>query len=91
MGHRQVLRPLQPALLQEPLAKAPGRVHFIRVRLSRRADGALLASTAGNQETGILKTLLRADGLAIVPAEQGKLEAGQVVMVQLLRSDLLEG
>jgi molybdopterin molybdotransferase len=91
MGHRQVLRPLQPALLQEPLAKVPGRVHFIRVRLSRRADGALLASTAGNQETGILKTLLRADGLAIVPAEQGTLEAGQVVMVQLLRSDLLEG
>jgi len=91
MGHRQVFRPLQPALLQEPLAKAPGRVHFVRVRLSRRADGALLASTAGNQETGILKTLLRADGLAIVPAEQGKLEAGQVVMVQLLRSDLVEG
>jgi molybdopterin molybdotransferase len=91
MGHRQVFRPLQPALLQEPLAKAPGRVHFVRVRLSRRADGALLASTAGNQETGILKTLLRADGLAIVPAEQGRLEAGQVVMVQLLRSDLVEG
>ena len=91
MGHRQVFRPLQPALLQEPLAKAPGRVHFVRVRLSRRADGALLASTAGNQETGILKTLLRADGLAIVPAEQGKLEAGQVVMVQLLRSDLVDG
>lgn len=91
MGHRQVFRPLQPALLQEPLAKAPGRVHFVRVRLSRRADGALLASTAGNQETGILKTLLRADGLAIVPAEQGRLEAGQVVMVQLLRSDFVEG
>ncbi len=90
MGHRQVYRPLQPALLQEPLGKAPGRVNFVRVRLSRRADGALLATTAGNQETGILKTLLRADGLAIVPAEQGRLEAGQVVMVQLLRSDLQE-
>ncbi len=90
MGHRQVYRPLQAALLQEPIARSPGRVNFVRVRLSRRADGALLASTAGNQETGILKTLLRADGIAIVPAEQGKLEVGQVVMVQLLRPDLVE-
>jgi molybdopterin molybdotransferase len=90
MGHRRVFRPLQAAVLQEPLAKSPGRVSFVRVRLSRRADGALLASTAGNQETGILKTLLRADGLAIIPAEQGSLEAGQTVPVQLLRSDLVE-
>ena len=90
MGHRKVLRPLRPALLQEPLAKALGRVTLVRVRLSRREDGALLASTAGNQETGILKTLLRADGLAIIPAEQGSLAAGQPVPVQLLRADLVE-
>ena len=90
MGHRKVLRPLRPALLQEPLAKSPGRVTLVRVRLSRREDGALLASTAGNQETGILKTLLRADGLAIIPAEQGSLAAGQPVPVQLLRADLVE-
>jgi molybdopterin molybdotransferase len=90
MGHRQVYRPLQRALLQEPLAKAPGRVSFVRVRLSRGAEGTLLATTAGNQETGILKTLLRADGLAIIPAEQGRLEAGQPVLVQLLRDDLVE-
>ncbi len=90
MGHRRVFRPLRSALLQEPLAKAPGRVHFVRVRLGRGPDGALLATTAGNQETGILKTLLRADGLAIIPAEQGRLEAGQPVQVQLLRDDLVE-
>jgi len=90
MGHRRIFRPLRPAVLAEPLAKAPGRVAFVRVRLSRRQDGALLATTAGNQETGILKTLLRADGLAIIPADQGTLEAGQVVPVQLLGSDLVE-
>ena len=90
MGHRQVYRPVQRALLLEPLAKSPGRVNLVRVRLSRRDDGALLASTAGNQETGILKTLLRADGIAIIPAEQGNLAAGQAVAVQLLRPDLVE-
>jgi molybdopterin molybdotransferase len=91
MGHRQVFRPLQRALLVEPLARSPGRVALVRVRLSRRADGALLASTAGNQETGILKTLLRADGIAIIPGAQGPLEAGAEVAVQLLRSELVAG
>ncbi len=90
MGHRRTFPPLRRALLQEPLGKAPGRVNLVRVRLSRRDDGALLASTAGNQETGILKTLLRADAIAIIPAEQGRLEAGQEVSVQLLRPDLVE-
>jgi molybdopterin molybdotransferase len=90
MGHRRVFPPLQRALLQEPLRKSPGRVNLVRVRLSRRDDGTLLASTAGNQETGILKTLLRADAIAILPAEQGNLAAGEPVPVQLLRPDLVE-
>jgi molybdopterin molybdotransferase len=90
MGHRRVFRPLRPAVLAAPLGKVPGRVNLVRVRLSRRDDGTLLASTAGNQETGILKTLLRADALAIIPAEQGPLVAGQAVAVQLLGADLVE-
>jgi molybdopterin molybdotransferase len=88
MGHRQVFRPLHRALLQERLAKSPGRVGLVRVRLTRREDGTLLASTAGDQATGILRTLLRADGVAVLPAEQGPLEAGQPVLVQRLRDDL---
>jgi molybdopterin molybdotransferase len=90
MGHRRVFPPLRRALLQGPLGKVPGRVHLVRVRLAQAGDGSLLASTAGNQETGILKTLLRADAIAVLPAEQGRLEAGQEVQVQLLRGDLVE-
>jgi molybdopterin molybdotransferase len=90
MGHRRVFRPLRPAVLEAPLGKVPGRVNLVRVRLSRRGDGTLLASTAGNQETGILKTLLRADAIAVIPAEQGPLVAGQAVAVQLLGADLVE-
>jgi molybdopterin molybdotransferase len=90
MGHRRIFRPLRAAVLEAPLGKTPGRVNFVRVRLSRRPDGVLVASTAGNQETGILKTLLRADALAVIPAEQGPLEAGQPVAVQLLGADLVE-
>ncbi len=84
MGHRRWLRPLVPALLQEDLPKKPGRVVFLRVRLERRG-GALLAWPSGNQDTGILRTQLLADGIALLPADQGNLESGTPVDVQILR------
>jgi molybdopterin molybdotransferase len=85
MGHREVLRPLTQAVFDEDLARKPGRVSFLRVRLERR-EGGLVARTSGNQETGILKTMLRADGVAIIPADRGALRAGDVVDVQVLRA-----
>lgn len=90
MGHRRWLRPLVPALLQEDLPKKPGRVVFLRVRLERRG-GALLAWPSGNQDTGILKTQLLADGIAVVPAEQGYLPSGMPVEVQILRDGFPNG
>ena len=87
MGHARVLRPLVPATLHGGLARRPGRVEFVRVRLERRADG-LVATSAGDQATGMLKTLLRADGLVVVPAERGPIEPGGAVEVQVLRGVL---
>ncbi len=84
MGHRRWLRPLVPALLREELPKKPGRVVFLRVRLERRG-GLLRAWASGNQDTGILKTMLLADGIAVIPADQGDLPAGTTVEVQILR------
>ena len=87
MGHARVLRPLVPATLHGGLARRPGRVEFVRVRLERRGDG-LVATSAGDQATGMLKTLLRADGLVVVPAERGPIEPGGAVEVQVLRGEL---
>ncbi len=84
MGHRRVLRPHVHALLQEAAPKRPGRVSILRVRLERR-EGTLLAFPAGDQETGIVKTSLRTDGLAILPAEWDSVRAGTPVDVQVLR------
>jgi molybdopterin molybdotransferase len=87
MGHRRVLRPLVAATFQERISQKPGRVWFLRVRLERRG-GALLAWSAGRQETGILKTMIQADGIAVIPAIQGDLGPGSTVQVQVLRGDL---
>jgi molybdopterin molybdotransferase len=84
MGHRQVLRPTVRATFQEEIARKPGRVSFLRVRLERRG-AELFAWSAGNQDTGIVRTMLRADGIAIVPAESGDLGPGTAVDVQVLR------
>jgi molybdopterin molybdotransferase len=84
MGHSRCFRPLVPAILQQDVPKKTGRVELVRVRLERR-DGRLAAWLSGNQETGILKTQLLADGIAVVPAEQGPLAAGAAVQVQVLR------
>lgn len=86
MGHRRVLRPLVAAAFQDEIRQKPGRVSLVRVRLERRGS-ALLAFSAGRQETGILKTMIQADGIAVVPASQGDLRPGSAVEVQVLRGD----
>lgn len=85
-GHRRVLRPVWPAVLDEALPHRAGRVTFARVTLERR-DGVLRARSAGNQETGILRTMLRADGVALLPPDRPDAPRGATVPVQILRAD----
>jgi molybdopterin molybdotransferase len=83
MGHRRVLRPMVKATLKEGLRKKPGRVNFIRVAVEQE-NGDFLVQSAGKQDTGFLKTLLLADGIAVIPAERGDLNAGERVNVHLI-------
>jgi len=86
MGHRRVLRPLITATLREDIQKKPGRVNFVRVALERE-NGEYFARSSGKQATGFLKTLLLADGIAVIPVEKGELKAGDQVDVQLIAGD----
>jgi molybdopterin biosynthesis enzyme len=51
-------------------------------------NGIHWATSAGDQNTGILKTLLRSNGIAVLPKEKTVLAAGEEVAVHLLRSDV---
>ncbi|MEJ2698340.1 MAG: molybdopterin molybdotransferase MoeA [Desulfuromonadales bacterium] len=86
MGHRRVVKPLLRAVLQEEVRKKPGRLQFLRVRVEVR-DGDYLATTSGDQNTGILKSMVRADGLALLPEEAEFFAAGERVGVHLLGQD----
>ena len=59
---------------------------FVRVRLERR-DGELFAAPTGNQGSGILSSLSRADGLLIGPAKETILKAGSQATVLLLAAE----
>ena len=80
LGHRLVLRPLFKAVLREGVKKVPGKVQIIRLRLEREA-GRWFAGSAGNQQTAILKTMVDAQALAVLPAESGSYAAGDEVDV----------
>jgi len=62
---------------------ASGLTEFVRVRLERR-EGELYATPTGNQSSGVLSSLARADALLIGPAETAVLKAGDQATVLLL-------
>lgn len=87
MGHRRVVRPFVKAILREDAKKKPGKVNFLRVQVAVQ-EGRFVASTAGDQHTGILRTMVRANGLALLPLEASVVPAGSEVDLMLLRDDV---
>lgn len=79
-GHQKVIRPLFPAVLREGIKKKPGKVQIVRLKLEKEA-GEWYAASAGNQQTAILKTMVDAQALAIIPADSCGCSAGDTVQV----------
>jgi molybdopterin molybdotransferase len=82
-GRRAWFRPAVDAVLDETLRKKAGRTHFVRVELTRRG-GALHAVRTGNQSSGVLRSMVLAQGLLAFAAEASELPAGAHVRVQVL-------
>jgi molybdopterin molybdotransferase len=83
MGHRDVLRPVVEAVLKEEIRKTTGRRHFIRAFVSFK-EGSYFATTTGDQGSGILMSMLKANGLIMIPEAQEIARVGDKVRVQLL-------
>jgi molybdopterin molybdotransferase len=79
-GLQRVLRPFFKAVLRETLKKKPGKVQIVRLRLEKEA-GRWYATSAGNQQTAILKTMVDAQAIAVLPAESSVFAAGDEVDV----------
>ena len=70
------------AVLAEDVRRNPKREQAVRVRLG--GDGGLIATPTGPQGSHQLTSMLGADGLALIPAGEGALAAGERVEVELL-------
>ena len=83
MGHRTLFRPLIEATLREDIRKEPERRHYVRALVTYE-DDHYVVTTTGEQGSGILRSMMKANGLVIVPAGRDLLRAGEKVKVQLL-------
>jgi molybdopterin molybdotransferase len=88
LGYRRIHQPLMRAVLQDEVSKRPGRVKLLRVRVESH-KGKLLAFSSGEQETGKMKSLLRANAIAVIAASSGNVPAGTEVDVKMMSTNEL--
>ena len=86
-GRTDLLRPLDRAILADPVSKSHGRRAFVRVVAERDAGGApirdaqgrvrvALAGGSGGQGSHVISALAIADALAVIPEDVPGLPAG---------------
>lgn len=67
----------------QTIEKKKGLTYFFRVKLEEK-NGKLFARLTGPQGSGILKSLVLADGIMVLPEELAVVKKGDIVKVQLL-------
>ena len=81
-GHTNLFRPTFKAILAESITNKDGRVNYMRAILSV-SDGRITAEITGPQGSGILHSLVLANGLITIPSGT-TLDAGKTVDAQFL-------
>ena len=90
-GHTSLGRPQLRAECEEDLPRQrDGKLHLLRALLSTGADGRLKVRLSGGQGSHQLRSLARANALALVPDGEG-FKAGERVDVWVLDADALAG
>ncbi len=74
--------PLLKAVSSQPIRKVPGRTEFQRGILFRDADEWKVRTT-GQQGSGVLRSMSEANCFIVLEHARGKVEAGELVSVQL--------
>ena len=84
MGSTATPLPMLRAKTQEVLRKKPGRTEYQRGIVSRNAQGELQVITTGNQGSGVLSSMVQANGLIVLSHQQGTAQLGDWVDVLVL-------
>jgi molybdopterin molybdotransferase len=83
MGCTEPAPPLLRARSQEAMRKKPGRTEYQRGIVAAAPDGTLQVRTTGNQGSGVLSSMVQANGLIVLHHGQGNVAAGDEVDVMM--------
>lgn len=83
MGSTHSAPPLLRATSTEAMRKKPGRTEYQRGLVTTAADGTLQVRTTGNQGSGVLSSMVQANGLIVLHHSQGNVAAGDTVDVMV--------
>ncbi len=86
-GFHSLFRPGLKAILKENIPKKAGLTYFLRCRFLHQGE-RLYASTTGEQGSGILSSMVKAQGLIVLPAAKTLAKAGEEVWVLPLDPNL---
>jgi molybdopterin molybdotransferase len=88
MGWNAPALPLLKAKSTEALRKKPGRTEYQRGIVSTNAAGELQVSITGNQGSGVLNSMVQANGLIVLKHVQGDVAVGDMVDVMMFDGHL---
>lgn len=88
MGWDAPPQPLLRARTVETLRKKPGRTEYQRGIVERRDDGELWVRLTGNQGSGVLNSMVQANGLIVLGHEQTTAQSGDWVDVMMFDGQL---
>lgn len=88
MGVRQQALPYLQARSSEIIRKRPGRTEYPRGIVFTAPDGNLQVCTTGSQGSGMLSSMVRANGLIVLRHEQGDVAMGDLVDVMMFDAAL---
>jgi molybdopterin molybdotransferase len=83
MGKEMLAKPAIRAIIEDDVVNTDGRRLFARVIVTKR-NSQYHASLTGPQGSGILTSMAKANGLAIIPENSKGVKAGDMVEVQML-------
>jgi molybdopterin molybdotransferase len=81
MGSQASAQPLLRARSAQAIRKKPGRTEYQRGIVSTRPQGGLEVCITGNQGSGVLSSMVQANGLIVLHHQQGNVAAGDEVDV----------
>jgi molybdopterin molybdotransferase len=83
MGATAAAQPYLKARSLERMRKKPGRTEYQRGIVSSSSEGGLEVRTTGNQGSGVLSSMVQANGLVVLHHAQGTVEVGDEVDVMM--------